>query len=52
MHLQPFLVQSFVLISEIEIYFEEIVQNFELKRIGGALKGHQLTPPIKRLASS
>ena len=25
-------------------HFEEIVQNFELKRFGGALKGHQLTP--------
>ena len=25
-------------------HFEEIVQNFELERVGGAPKSHQLTP--------
>ena len=24
--------------------FEKLVQNFKLKRVGGAHKGHQLTP--------
>ena len=44
MHLQPFLVQNFVLILQIEISFWKLVQNFELKRVGGAPKGRQLTP--------
>ena len=28
-------------------YFGEVVQNFELKSVGGASKGHQLTPLMK-----
>jgi len=27
-----------------EYHFGEVVQNFELKRVGGAPKGHPLTP--------
>ena len=28
--------------------FREVAQIFELKRIGGAPKGHQLTPLVER----
>jgi len=33
-------VQNFVLPFQNKILFEKIVQNFELKRVGEALKGH------------
>ena len=52
MHFQPSLVQSFVLIFKMKSYFGEVVQNFELKRVGGAPKGHQLTPLMKKQFSS
>ena len=29
------------------LQFEKLVQNFKLKRVGGASKGHQLTPLVK-----
>ena len=44
MPLQLSLVQSFVLIFKTRSQFGELVQNFELKRIGGAPKGHQFAP--------
>ena len=34
---------------KIRSHFEKLVQNFELKRIGGAPKGHQLTPLRKSI---
>ena len=37
-HLQP----SF---SKLRYGFEELVQNFELKSVGGAPNGYQLAPP-------
>jgi len=43
-HLQTSLLQSFVLIFQNEIWFGEVVHNFELKRFGGAHKDHQLIP--------
>ena len=30
--------------SKIEFYFEEVVQNFELTRVGGAPKSHPCAP--------
>jgi hypothetical protein len=40
--IQSYLVQIFALI--LRSHFEELLQNFELKMIGGATKDHQLTP--------
>ena len=49
MPLQPYLVQNFALIFQTEILFEELVQNFELKRVGGAPKGHLFAPLVLAL---
>ena len=46
MSFQPFLVQIFLLILK---NVGELVKKFELKRIGGAPKGHQFAPPKKNL---
>ena len=46
MPLQPYLVQNFALIFQTEILFEELVQNFELKRVGGAPKRHKFASLI------
>ena len=32
-------------------HFQEVVQNFELKRVGGAPKGHQLRPQVLLICS-
>ena len=45
MHLQPSLIQNFVLFfSEMGSHFEKLVYNVELKKVGGAPKGHLLHP--------
>ena len=43
-HLQPSLVQNSILLLQMRSHFGKIVQTFELKRVRGAPKGHQLTP--------
>ena len=44
MHLQSYLVQNLYYFSKIRSYFKKLVQNFELKRVGGAHKCYQFAP--------
>ena len=47
-HFQPFLVQIFVQLLQMRFYFEEVLQIFVLKRVGGAPMSH----PFAHLAQT
>ena len=43
-HIQPSLVQNLYYFPKVKSHFEKLLQNFELKRVGGVPKGPQFVP--------